>query len=297
MHCCTSFHHLFCPNCNYYCNNPAENSINGQTSPSRVYTYTDFFTSLRSLSVGGIYGQSYHRDTNPYTDEDGDETNSPSDTYVHDPINKAFYLSQTDPSSPNAILYAIVNVCAFLANAMVESIQYDSCNEFNGMSTAGNVSVGKGEDSKIILSELNAVHGRYFPMSNACGQFGKSYQENDGSCLVDGESDTSKVDMSCPIDNTLEMEAAPHPKYNYQLSEGANARNRPPPPFACGPKKQFNLYSGYWDGYSAEFVRNVAYPSALGRTDVEGLVPIVKCVFTSLMLYSYCASCVYFNAG
>ncbi|KAL7521361.1 hypothetical protein ACHAWX_006029 [Stephanocyclus meneghinianus] len=256
---------------NAFSTNAEENSVNGQTSPSRIYTYTDFFASLRSLSVGGIYGESYHKQTNPYTPPDSSthndgtsaNSNTPSDSYVQDPNNTAFYISQYDPHAENSILYAIVNICAFLANAMVEAIQFDSCEEFNGMATGGNPS----RNGQIVLSELNAVNGRYFPMSNACGQFGLLYHDK-RHCFEVSANNT--IDMACQVDATLEIDAAAHPKYNYQPEEGKESRYRPPPPFYCGPKRRNHLYSGYWDAYSAQFVRNVAYPSALGKTDVEG---------------------------
>jgi hypothetical protein len=263
--------------------------IDGQskTSPSRIYTYNDFFQSLRSLSVGGIYGQSYHITNNPYYSTTSTDTiNNPSDIYVNHDSNKAFYISQSDPYAENAILYGIVNICAFLANAMVESIRYDSCEEWNGMGTGG---VGDpSRDNDFLFHSLSAVNGRYFPMANACGQFGKLYSDTTADmtmCLyTDGAggfhnytAGSGGVDMSCPIDTSLEMEAAPHPRYNYspdnnnaRQQQGASTKKYGPPPFYCGPKRRFNRYAGYWDGYSQEFVRDVAYPSALGKVDVEG---------------------------
>ena len=44
-----------------------------------------------------------------------------------------------------------------------------------------------GDDEPISLSELSAVNGRYFPFSNACGQNGQSYQEED-LAISDGKS-------------------------------------------------------------------------------------------------------------
>ena len=251
-------------------------SSSSSTSPSRIYTYDDFFESLRSLSIGGIYGNSYHMETNPYTSTPEDNTNNrPSDEHILHPSNHAFYISQSDPDSQNALLYGIVNICAFLANAMVESIQYDSCEEFNGMPTGGYPSHG----DNLVFTELNAVHARYFPMSNACGQFGKLYSNEDGNtCLAtqdDGFTNTTddRVDMSCPIDASLEMEAAIHPRYNYpntkqQPLQGGPSRKYGPPPFYCG--SNYGRFSGYWDGYLQEFVGDVAYPSSLGKTNVEG---------------------------
>lgn len=254
-------------------------SQSSSTSPSRIYTYDDFFESLRSLSVGGIYGNSYHIETNPYTSDESDDQNTnnrPSDEHIYHPSNHAFYISQSEPNSQNAIIYGIVNICAFLANAMVESIQYDSCEEWNGMPTGGNPSHG----DNLVFTELNAVHSRYFPMSNACGQFGKLYSDNEDTCFAstgdDGFTNTTtdgmQIDMSCSVDVTLEMEAAIHPKYNHpsntQQSQGDSSRKYGPPPFYCG--SNFNRFSGYWDGYLQEFVGNVAYPSSLGKTNVQG---------------------------
>ena len=145
--------------------------------PSQLYTYNAFFESLRTMSVDGIMGKSYHVDTNPYVPG----RSNPDNTYVDDASNLAFFLSQDDPSNANAVKYAIVNVCAFLANAMVESIQFDACEEFNGMVYGGmnsgifakegvtSMTATTGNDNNNIdermLKELNGVDGRYFPMA------------------------------------------------------------------------------------------------------------------------------------
>eukprot|EP00804_Cyclotella_cryptica_P023447 CCRYP_012107-RA/>CCRYP_012107-RA protein AED:0.04 eAED:0.04 QI:401/1/1/1/1/1/3/349/588 len=74
-------------------------------------------------------------------------------------------------------IYGLVNLAAFLANAMVESIQYDSCDELN----------------------WQAVAGRY-AISNSCGQQGRSYQNEECgevySCVVDTEMEVTAVDSS-----------------------------------------------------------------------------------------------------
>jgi len=212
----------------------------------------------------------------------------------------AFYISQnndqqqggsadssgTNQSRENSLKYAIVNICAFLANAMVESIQYDACEEFNGMvsgldydklikntqsAAASSNGSGEGDNGGLngILSELNGVNGRYFPISNACGQFGRSYQEEQ---CYDPRSGNSDIDMSfaCPANPNLSMTAATHSKYNYQQSNSATkTSDQPPPPFYCGKKQVEDGYSGMWDGYSIEFIQKVAYPSTAGRIDTE----------------------------
>ena len=260
-------------------NNGSSNNSNNKkgTSPSRLYTYTAFFESLRSISVDGVLGQSYQKNSNPYIPGYDLSNND----YQEDPTNMAFFLSQDNPLTPKAIQYAIVNICAFLSQVMVESIQFDACEEFNGMV------YGNSGDNNLFsdLSELNGVNGRYFPMSNACGQFGKSYDEqcpimydNDGL----GEVELDLEDVSCTIDTSLEVTAVAHPRYNYDL-DGANSNSgnsnsneqqvtgdQPPPPFYCMPKQYEGDYGGYWDGYNVEFVRRVAYPSTLGKISVDG---------------------------
>eukprot|EP00571_Detonula_confervacea_P012972 CAMPEP_0172305388 /NCGR_PEP_ID=MMETSP1058-20130122/6691_1 /TAXON_ID=83371 /ORGANISM="Detonula confervacea, Strain CCMP 353" /LENGTH=1217 /DNA_ID=CAMNT_0013016979 /DNA_START=73 /DNA_END=3723 /DNA_ORIENTATION=+ len=266
------------------------NNNHGGTSPSRLYTYTTFFESLRTMSTDGILGTSYHIETNPFVPG---YTNS-DNAYIDNESNMAFFLSQDDPGHANAVKYAIVNICAFLANAMVEAIQFDACEEFNGMMVSGggssfdstnnnnNNENGDSNGRVGILSELNGVNGRYFPMSNACGQFGRLYQDEVciASNIDNGNGDEeSNVDMSCPVDSNLEITAELHPKYNYQQGkEDVNKNNNnnnvidqsPPPPFFCMPKQYESDYAGYWDGYNMEFVRRVAYPSLLGKVDVEG---------------------------
>ena len=103
---------------------------NRGTSPSRLYTYSAFFKALGAMTVGGIIGDSYRADANPFVPGYANL----DDAHVGDAANRAFFLGQDNPSNPNALDYAVVHVCAFLANAMVEAIQFDACEEFNGIS-------------------------------------------------------------------------------------------------------------------------------------------------------------------
>lgn len=215
------------------------------------------------MAVDGIFGNSFHKQTNPYKVPNMVTANN---EYVNDEMNRAFYVSQDyEYKSEEGMMIAIVNVCAFLANVMVESVQFDACDEWNGMMTGFDTSTS-GSD-KLGLKDLSAVNGRYFPLSNACGQNGQSYQEQDEDCFIDN------VDVSCEVDPLMDMRATIHPKYNYvpdkaTVSDGF--RNQPPPEFACGRKDYEGDYTGYWDGYTEEFVQDVAYPSVSGRIDVEG---------------------------
>lgn len=74
-----------------------------------------------------------------------------------------FYLGE---GYQETYVYGLVNLSAFLANAMVESIQFDACDENNWQQVAGR-----------------------YAISNSCGQEGRSYQDEECgeeySCAVD----------------------------------------------------------------------------------------------------------------
>lgn len=160
--------------------------------------------------------------------------------------SKTFYMGED--SQANGHLYGLVNIAAFLAQSMKETIQYDACDE----------------------NSWDLVNGKY-PLSNACGQLGQSYQ--DYHCSAE------EAHMECPVDKNMRIRAATNAKWY-----GA------PQPLYCGPKTAYP-YTGYWD-YTAECNMPwssppqtcTAYPGQLagkennsvaaannaGRTDVEG---------------------------
>ena len=249
-----------------------------KTLPSGVYTYDDFLRVLQSMVLEGTYGNSWHRESHPTVPSNTVGSNE----YVNDESNTVFYLGDGDDDDDEMrMTLGLVNVCAFLANVMT-MIQFDACDEFNGMMTGfddddnsnnSNYSNNNNGDKPMSLSELSAVNGRYFPLSNACGQNGLSYQDEDVECYIDN------IDVSCKVDPLMDMRASIHPKYNYQSGKEEEEEQQnnislfsrqPPPEFACGKKDYENDYTGYWDGYTAEFVQDVAYPNANGRIDVEG---------------------------
>ena len=89
-----------------------------QWIPSTVYKYTDFRDSLQVMATDGV-------------------------------ANKKFYIGDDDVE--NGHVYGLVNIAAFLAQSMKETIQYDACDE----------------------NSWDLVGGKY-PLSNACGQLGQS---------------------------------------------------------------------------------------------------------------------------
>ena len=116
-----------------------------------------------------------------------------------------------------------------------------------------------------LSGDVAAVHGRYFPMANACGA-GRAYQ---------GPEEEDGCPEACRVDENLEVTAVPHPRYNHDPRAAA----RPgfdgpvvttPPPFLCRPRDDDDDHAGYWDGAAATHVRRVPYPSALGATSVAG---------------------------
>ena len=102
-------------------------------------------------------------------------------------------------------------------------IQYDACSELNW----------EGKNGK-------------FPLSNACGQSGRQYQ--DENC-----AQGSTEFFSCEVDVNMEVTA---------VSQGLQARA--PPPLQCGPD-----VSGYWD-VASQTVQDSTLPNTSGRTDAAG---------------------------
>jgi hypothetical protein len=105
--------------------------------------------------------------------------------------------------------YALVHLAAFLAHSMAESIKYDHCDEPN----------------------WEQVNGRY-PLSNACGQGGKSYQ--DMTCPEDERH------MECPVKKDMTTRAVTHA--NWGDIPGA------PTFLYCQPKSLDGThFTGFWD--------------------------------------------------
>eukprot|EP00578_Thalassiosira_sp_NH16_P013194 CAMPEP_0181125170 /NCGR_PEP_ID=MMETSP1071-20121207/26891_1 /TAXON_ID=35127 /ORGANISM="Thalassiosira sp., Strain NH16" /LENGTH=815 /DNA_ID=CAMNT_0023210563 /DNA_START=54 /DNA_END=2498 /DNA_ORIENTATION=- len=144
--------------------------------------------------------------------------------------------------------YGLVNLAAFLAQCMKETIQYDACDE-NNWDVVNNV----------------------YPLANACGQLGQSYQ--DYACPPGEEH------MQCNVDPGMRIEATTHAKWY-----GA------PPGLFCAPRADYPWVGiwdyNYWcnnpwgnppevcsdyDGQKAgRFDNSVSVASRGGRTDVEG---------------------------
>jgi hypothetical protein len=122
--------------------------------------------------------------------------------------------------------YGLVNLAAFLANCMVESIEADTCDELNWQESSGR-----------------------YPLSNACGQESRSYQ--DETC--DMKNDT----FSCDVVPYMEI-----------MAVSTASQELAPPPLQCKPVSDQDNYSGYWE--NGALVANISLENDLGRTDTQG---------------------------
>jgi hypothetical protein len=115
------------------------------------------------------------------------------------------------------------------------------------------------------------VNGKY-PLSNACGQLGQSYQ--------DYHCSEEEKHMECPVDPNMSITGVTHAKWY-----GA------PGPLFCGPKTVEQPFSGFWDHTyecnkawanppetcdvyevqkAGRYDQTISVANTAGRTDVEG---------------------------
>ena len=182
--------------------------------PSTVYRYQDLLDGLRVMYNDGV-------------------------------ANKYFYMGD---DSAQGHLYGLVNIAAFLAQSMKETIQYNACDE----------------------NSWDLVNGMY-PLSNSCGQLGQSYQ--------DYKCSESEAHMECLVNPNMEIKATTNakwygapgplfcgPKAKYPSTgfwDYSKECNKPwaDPPETC------DVYEGQKAG---GFDNSSPIPNSLGRTDVEG---------------------------
>lgn len=118
---------------------------NGTWQPSTIYKWRDFVQAVTAMYTRGV----------------GDFRLWLGDEGVSDEVRAR---------------YALVNLAAFLAQSMKETIRYDACDENNWDNTNG------------------------YQISNACGQLGQNYADYD-------------CEMACPRDPTMALTAVTHAKW------------------------------------------------------------------------------------
>lgn len=119
-----------------------------QWLPSTVYRFEGFFDGLQLMYKQGVNGK------------------------------KIYMGGNNDPNCRHCHMYGLVNIAAFLAQAMKETIRYDACDE-NSWDRVGDM--------------------KMYPISNACGQLGQSYQ--DYHCKEEERF------MECEVDLNMSIEA------------------------------------------------------------------------------------------
>ena len=159
--------------------------------------------------------------------------------------NKYFHMGD---DSPNGHLYGLVNIAAFLAQSMKETIKYNACDE----------------------NSWDLVNGQY-PASNACGQLGQSYQ--------DYKCQESEAHMECPVKADMEITATTNAKW-YGAPAPLYCAPKTKQPFTgfwdhtqecnkpwANPPEYCEDYEGQLAG---GFDNSAPVPNSSGRTDVEG---------------------------
>jgi hypothetical protein len=190
---------------------PTTTTSAGLPYPSTKYTYNDFITALQQMSIIGFGA------------------------------NFTFNIY-------NGQYYGIVNIAAFLANCMVESIQYDICDESNW--------------------EESSLGG--YPASNACGQNYRSYQDERCTTATTTTTATATTNeeveddiYSCPVKSDMEITAT-----DTTTTSSLDESLLSPPPLSCQPYSTTKIYPGYWE--DGELITNIPLTNKLGRNNTEG---------------------------
>lgn len=202
----------------------------GQLYPSYVYRYDHFLDALRMMSTVGVDGELFYLGYGQEVQDDEEATQrrrlrlgERGPRRRRRGLQAAGFgseepgLGATDVSQLS-LVYGLVNIAAFLAQAMSDSIIHDACDELNidhlPMSTSDGIGLDDGNDE------------HRFPTSNACGQHGRSYQDE----ICKGTEREYDCVGQMNIDELAGMEAR-----GTSRGQWAGA----PGPFYCGPKDMY----------------------------------------------------------
>jgi hypothetical protein len=152
-----------------------------------------------------------------------------------------FYLGP-DNCNNDGWQIGLINVAAFLSQAMTLAIQNDTCDELNW---------------EMVLPDDGNVFQGVYPLSNACGMRGWEYQAGKFfSCS--GKDDVSGVRFDCEAKKGMRVKAVDKARF-----EGT------PPELECHPRTGERTYTGYFDP-AIGVKEDKVVESVSGRTDVEG---------------------------
>eukprot|EP00804_Cyclotella_cryptica_P027711 CCRYP_010316-RB/>CCRYP_010316-RB protein AED:0.11 eAED:0.11 QI:0/0.66/0.57/1/0.66/0.57/7/100/1125 len=217
--------------------------------PSTVYRFQGFFEGLKIMHTVGVAGKKIYMGR-----PSGEEDTTGSGDAAED--------------CPHCFMYGLVNIAAFLAQAMKETIRYDACDE-NSWDRVGSLEMYPIR--RALINHSPCTFPIVSPFSNSCGQLGQSYQ--------DYHCSEEEKHMECAVDPDMTITAVTHAKW-----WGA------PGPLMCGPKSLYPQ-TGYWDyqyecnnpwgnppetcdAYpdqkAGKAINDEPYPNAAGRTDIEG---------------------------
>ena len=218
-------------------------TFDGRLYPSYMYRYSHFVDSLKTMAITGVDGNFFylgHGQEGGDTAEETDQRDLQANNFGSDEEST---LGPTEVSQ-QSLVYGLVNIAAYLAQAMTDSIIHDACDELNVDYLPDNNVDGRGlEDGKDI---------HRFPISNACGQDGRSYQ--DEICDIDDSKYDCVSQMN--IEQLANMEAQ-------GISRGQ--WGGAPGPFYCGPKAVHGT-TGFWDAMVGRADDNNPTPNDFGRT-------------------------------
>eukprot|EP00804_Cyclotella_cryptica_P024464 CCRYP_017568-RB/>CCRYP_017568-RB protein AED:0.03 eAED:0.03 QI:1933/1/1/1/1/0.81/11/100/1752 len=206
-------------------------TYDGSLFPSYTYRYEHFIEALAMMATTGVNGEVFYLGASPGERE----------------ITRQLQASNSS-GRETSLVYGLVNIAAFLAQAMTESIIYDACDEINVQPLPNSTDDGKGLDDGL-------DHFR-FPISNACGQNGRSYQDEQCKRTEDSQYDCA---AQLNIEDFVTMEVT---AFSHLLWRGA------PAPFYCGPKS-FYKETGFWDAAKGNENDTIPLANEDGRTDVE----------------------------
>jgi hypothetical protein len=189
-------------------------SREGLSYRSYWFQYSDFINALTVMSSQSITGDVKH----------------------------IFYLG----NEPREWEYGLINVVAFLSQAMTESISKDACDEYSWEVNSDVFSQTEEEEATATTKP-----NQHYALSNSCGQGGMNYQEF--HCGVED------AHMECGVDRNMKIQATTGEVY-------PNA----PPPLTCRPRTTTDSYTGFWNVMTGKESNEFPYENSFGRTDVEG---------------------------
>ena len=211
----------------------------GSAFPSYNYRCAHFIEALETMASEGVGGDLFYLGPNQLVGESASRRRE---------LQGAQATLVPGEALEGSIVYGLVNIALFLSHAYAESIMHDTCDEVNveflPNSDFDGIGFDDGEDTS------------RFPISNACGQDGRSYQ--DELCT---RPEDSKYDCAAQlnVDEFGSMEAS-------AVSRGIWAGA--PRGFYCGPKNVYGT-TGFWDAIAGHEL-DTPTANTGGRTDVEG---------------------------